>query len=166
MSSDTVQVAVRVRPFNAREQESTCIIQMNGQTTILINPDDGKKNTFTFDYSYWSHNKNDANFADNQCVFQDIGLGVLKNAWAGYNASLFAYGQTGSGKSYSMVGYGDDKGIIPMVCDEIYKQIDAKTDPNMSFRVECTMLEIYNEKVRDLLNPKNNPSVSTTFYFV
>ena len=43
-------------------------------------------------------------------VFNDLGLGVLDNAWKGYNTSLFAYGQTGSGKSYSMVGYGENKG--------------------------------------------------------
>jgi len=41
-----------------------------------------------------------------------LGVGVLKNAWEGYNASLFAYGQTGSGKSYSVVGYGANKGIL------------------------------------------------------
>lgn len=44
-------------------------------------------------------------------VFDDLGKGVLDNAWKGYNCSLFAYGQTGSGKSYSMVGYGQNKGI-------------------------------------------------------
>ena len=43
-------------------------------------------------------------------VFDDLGRGVLENAWNGYNCSLFAYGQTGSGKSYSMVGYGTNKG--------------------------------------------------------
>jgi kinesin family protein 1 len=73
-----------------------------------------------------------------------------------------------------MVGYGEgfnvfifshtlDKGIIPLVCDEIYKQINAKTEPSISYRIECTMLEIYNEKVRDLLNPKNNPTVSSMY---
>ena len=44
-------------------------------------------------------------------VFNDLGQGVLENAWKGYNCSLFAYGQTGSGKSYSMVGYGNNKGM-------------------------------------------------------
>ena len=43
-------------------------------------------------------------------VFNDLGAGVLKNAWEGFNASLFAYGQTGSGKSYSVVGYPENKG--------------------------------------------------------
>lgn len=43
-------------------------------------------------------------------MFKDLGESVLDNAWRGYNCTLFAYGQTGSGKSYSMVGFGDNKG--------------------------------------------------------
>ena len=45
-----------------------------------------------------------------QQVYNDLGVGVLKNAWEGYNTTLFAYGQTGSGKSWSIVGYGVNKG--------------------------------------------------------
>jgi hypothetical protein len=62
-----------------------------------------------------------AKYADQKKVFNDLGAGILKNAWNGFNASLFAYGQTGSGKSYSVVGYGTNKGIVPMVCEEIFK---------------------------------------------
>ena len=51
---------------------------------------------------------------------------MLDNAWAGFNACLFAYGQTGSGKSYSIVGYGENKGIIPRTCEAIFKQIGEK----------------------------------------
>jgi hypothetical protein len=54
-------------------------------------------------------------------VFADLGKEVLDNAWQGYNSCLFAYGQTGSGKSYSIVGYGENKGIIPRTCEAIFK---------------------------------------------
>ena len=50
-----------------------------------------------------------SNYASQQQVFDDLGKGVLNNAFEGFNCSLFAYGQTGSGKSYSMVGYGSNK---------------------------------------------------------
>ena len=59
-------------------------------------------------------------------VFDDLGRGILDNAWKGYNCSLFAYGQTGSGKSYSVMGYGANKGIVPIFCDEIFKAIEEK----------------------------------------
>lgn len=63
---------------------------------------------------------------------------------------LFAYGQTGSGKSYSMTGYGMNKGVIPLACTEIFERIAANTDPELTYQVEAQVCEIYNEKVQDL----------------
>lgn len=54
-----------------------------------------------------------------------MGEGVLSNAWKGYNCSLFAYGQTGSGKSYSMVGYGVNKGQLTRLIMDVYAIIKA-----------------------------------------
>ena len=62
-------------------------------------------------------------YSDQQFVFEQVGLEILANAWEGYHCCLFAYGQTGAGKSYSMVGYGANKGIVPISCEEIFKRI-------------------------------------------
>jgi hypothetical protein len=88
-----------------------------------------------------------------------LGVGVLGNAWNGFNASLFAYGQTGSGKSYSVVGYGANKGIVPLVCEEIFNKKSSMKD--VQIEVTFSMLEIYSEKVRDLLNPKTGKASLT-----
>lgn len=66
-------------------------------------------------------------------------------------------GQTGSGKSHSMVGYAEAKGLIPLTCSRLFEDIGEKleADPNLKISVEVSYIEIYNEKVRDLLNPKN-----------
>ena len=77
-----------------------------------------------------------------QVVFDDLGIGVLENAWQGYNVSLFAYGQTGAGKSYSMVGYGEDKGIIPCACHELFRRIEENDQPDVTFHVQASMMEI------------------------
>ncbi|XP_035688755.1 kinesin-like protein KIF28P [Branchiostoma floridae] len=173
--AENVKVAVRVRPFNDREKarNATLIINMVGNTTTIKDPanlsEEGRK--FTFDFSYWSHDgyreRDDgylekasagSNYADQSMVFEDLGRGVLDNAWKGYNCSLFAYGQTGSGKSYSMVGYGNNKGIVPITCEQLFVGIDEKKQnpdaKDVEFQVSVSMLEIYNEQVRDLLNPK------------
>ena len=114
---------------------------------------DGHK-TFKFDKSYWSFNKSDSHFAGQDNLFQDLGAPLLDNAFQGYNNCIFAYGQTGSGKSYSMMGYGEEAGVIPRICRDMFARItDAQSDPNLSCRVEVSYLEIYNERVRDLLNP-------------
>lgn len=136
---------------------SKCIIKMMGPKTIITDPVLNKDKDFTFDFSYWSHDKKDEHFADNPKVFRDLGVQVLNNAWDGYNVCLFAYGQTGAGKSYSMVGYGDDRGIVPLAMQEMFKRVAENSDRSLKYLVEASMLEIYNEKVRDLFNPADNP---------
>jgi len=61
-----------------------------------------------------------------------------------------SYGQTGSGKSYTMMGAPGpgNEGVIPRVCKELFRRIGANTDTAMSYSVEVSYLEIYNEKVR------------------
>ncbi|XP_029987595.1 kinesin-like protein KIF1A isoform X11 [Sphaeramia orbicularis] len=162
MAGASVKVAVRVRPFNSREigKESKCIIQMSGNTTTIINPKQAKDNkSFNFDYSYWSHTSpEDVNYASQMQVYKDIGEEMLLHAFEGYNVCIFAYGQTGAGKSYTMMGKQDVKdqqGIIPLMCEDLFTKINDNTDNSMSYSVEVSYMEIYCERVRDLLNPKN-----------
>ncbi|XP_035032720.2 kinesin-like protein KIF1A isoform X8 [Hippoglossus stenolepis] len=162
MSGASVKVAVRVRPFNSREigKDSKCIIQMTGNTTTIANPKQAKDNkSFNFDYSYWSHTgPEDVNYASQVQVYRDIGEEMLLHAFEGYNVCIFAYGQTGSGKSYTMMGKQDVKdqqGIIPLLCEDLFNKINYNTDNSMSYSVEVSYMEIYCERVRDLLNPKN-----------
>nr|XP_033476669.1 kinesin-like protein KIF1A isoform X10 [Epinephelus lanceolatus] len=162
MAGASVKVAVRVRPFNSREmaKESKCIIQMSGNTTTIINPKQAKDNkSFNFDYSYWSHTTpEDINYASQMRVYKDIGEEMLLHAFEGYNVCIFAYGQTGAGKSYTMMGKQDVKdqqGIIPLLCEDLFTKINDNADNSMSYSVEVSYMEIYCERVRDLLNPKN-----------
>ncbi|XP_010604919.1 kinesin-like protein KIF1A isoform X18 [Fukomys damarensis] len=162
MAGASVKVAVRVRPFNSREmsRDSKCIIQMSGSTTTIINPKQPKETpkSFSFDYSYWSHTSpEDINYASQKQVYRDIGEEMLQHAFEGYNVCIFAYGQTGAGKSYTMMGKQekDQQGIIPQLCEDLFSRINDTTNDNMSYSVEVSYMEIYCERVRDLLNPKN-----------
>ncbi|XP_040909641.1 kinesin-like protein KIF1B isoform X1 [Toxotes jaculatrix] len=163
MSGASVKVAVRVRPFNSREmsKESKCIIQMQGNTTTILNPKAPKEpaKTFSFDYSYWSHTTpEDPSFASQNLVYNDIGKEMLQHAFEGYNVCIFAYGQTGAGKSYTMMGKQEEgqEGIIPMLCEDLFEKINEDCNKEeLSYSVEVSYMEIYCERVRDLLNPKN-----------
>lgn len=166
--SENIRVAVRVRPFNQREKDrgAKLVVDMVGNTTIIKHPKgEIEPKKFSFDFSYWSHDgfkedehgymhPDDPKYCDQERVFKDLGEGVLTNAWGGYNCSLFAYGQTGSGKSYSIVGYGANRGVIPVVCEKLFGKIAEKVaaNPKDEFEVTLAMIEIYNEQVRDLLN--------------
>ncbi|XP_075762870.1 kinesin-like protein KIF1B isoform X4 [Pelodiscus sinensis] len=162
MSGASVKVAVRVRPFNSREtsKESKCIIQMQGNSTSIINPKNPKEapKSFSFDYSYWSHTSpEDPCFASQNRVYNDIGKEMLLHAFEGYNVCIFAYGQTGAGKSYTMMGKQEESqaGIIPQLCEELFEKINDNSNEEISYSVEVSYMEIYCERVRDLLNPKN-----------
>uniref|UniRef100_A0A9L0I5T1 Kinesin-like protein n=1 Tax=Equus asinus TaxID=9793 RepID=A0A9L0I5T1_EQUAS len=150
---------------------SKCVISMHSGTTTTIqdpkNPEHVK--TFTFDLAYWSHSgfqmdkdgvfisaDPSGKFAGQRDVFRDLGGGILDSAWQGYNATLLAYGQTGSGKSYSMIGFGANKGLIPSVCEELFQAIENR-ERNQEYQVTFSMLEIYNEQVRDLLSRTKKP---------
>ncbi|XP_072896829.1 kinesin-like protein KIF1A isoform X21 [Hemitrygon akajei] len=161
MAGSSVKVAVRVRPFNSREigRESKCIIQMSGNTTTIVNPKQPKEapKSFNFDYSYWSHTTPaDINYASQQQVYRDIGEEMLQHAFEGYNVCIFAYGQTGAGKSYTMMGKQEkeQQGIIPQLCEDLFARINDSANANLSYSVEVSYMEIYCERVRDLLNPK------------
>nr|VZI36296.1 unnamed protein product [Spirometra erinaceieuropaei] len=133
---------------------------MSGKNTTICkhdSTDPGK--TFQFDYSYWSHtNPSDDRFAGQRRVFEDMGVEALEHAIEGYNVCVFAYGQTGSGKSYTMMGKPGDpehEGLSPRLCRELFQRLEAlkRTKANdFQFLVEVSYMEIYCERVRDLLN--------------
>ncbi|XP_071516816.1 kinesin-like protein unc-104 isoform X8 [Panulirus ornatus] len=136
---------------------------MGGATTSIVNPKappgskEAASKSFNFDYSYWSHDIHAPNFASQSDVFRDIGEEMLAHAFEGYNVCIFAYGQTGAGKSYTMMGKQEEgqEGIIPLICKDMFKRIAACNDEELQYSVEVSYMEIYCERVRDLLNPKN-----------
>ncbi|XP_071566031.1 kinesin-like protein unc-104 isoform X9 [Temnothorax nylanderi] len=160
----SVKVAVRVRPFNYREisRQAQCIIEMTGSTTSIVNPKatPGSKEavkSFNYDYSYFSMDPNDENYSTQLMVYKDIGEEMLEHAFEGYNVCIFAYGQTGAGKSYTMMGKQEEgqEGIIPQICKDLFSKISYTSNERLKYSVEVSYMEIYCERVRDLLNPKN-----------
>lgn len=121
---------------------------------------------FTFDHAFWSHDGFEtqpdgyskpapgSNYTDQRKVWDLLGASVLEKAWKGLNNTIFAYGQTGAGKSYSIFGYPGNDGIIPIAGRELFIKIDAETDPNVRYEVTVQMVEIYMEKIQDLLIKK------------
>lgn len=168
-----VKVAVRVRPFNRRERDlgTQCVLSVKGQQVVLSmatgsaaagtggNKQPSRHHqqaakSFAFDSAFWSFDEQDAHFADQDQVFNELGRPVIDSSFEGYNGCIFAYGQTGSGKSYTMMGGGGNKGLIPRLCDGIFERIRQLQSDRTHFKVEVSYMEIYNEKVHDLLDPK------------
>ncbi|XP_071600726.1 stAR-related lipid transfer protein 9 isoform X1 [Heliangelus exortis] len=159
-----VKVAVRVRPLSKRERAEggRVIVEVDDKVAKVRNIKldsrlDGtwdsreKSVAFSFDYCYWSVDPEDPNYASQEMVFQDLGTSVLSGAFKGYNICLFAYGQTGSGKTYTMMGTPASIGLTPRICEGLFARKDDYSDQTASCRVKVSFLEIYNERVRDLL---------------
>jgi hypothetical protein len=168
----SVKVAVRVRPFNKREikKNTKCIVSIKDNSVSIEKQipnnqiyskttDDVVIKTFCFDHCFWSFNKEHEQYATQKIIYDDIGKELLDHAFMGYNTCIFAYGQTGAGKSYTMMGYNEDKGIIPLACEDMFKRIKSNNDENLTFLVEVSYIEIYCERVRDLLNPSNKENL-------
>ncbi|XP_053721190.1 kinesin-like protein KIF13B isoform X2 [Synchiropus splendidus] len=165
LDDSNVKVAVRVRPMNRREKElnTKCVVEMVKNQTILhpagtnLGKADSRSQSkvFAYDYCFWSMDESDKEkFAGQEVVFQCLGESLLHNAFQGYNACIFAYGQTGSGKSYTMMGSVDQPGLIPRLCSALFDRTQKEQREQENFTVEVSYMEIYNEKVRDLLDPK------------
>ncbi|XP_029965513.1 kinesin-like protein KIF13B isoform X1 [Salarias fasciatus] len=167
LNDSNVKVAVRVRPMNRREKDlkTKCVVEMEGNQTVLhpavANTNKGdprnQPKVFAYDYCFWSMDESEKEkFAGQDVVFQCLGESLLDNAFLGYNACIFAYGQTGSGKSYTMMGSAEQPGLIPRLCSSLFSRAQQEAREGESFTVEVSYMEIYNEKVRDLLDPKGS----------
>ncbi|KAG3051795.1 hypothetical protein PC121_g17656 [Phytophthora cactorum] len=146
-----VRVCCRVRPQNAKEltmaSAQRCVFTEN--ETIEVKTNEGSPQKFTFDHVFGEE--------DNQkTVFENVAQPVVQDIMAGYNATIFAYGQTSSGKTYTMEGANIDhpelQGIIPRTATEIFNNV-MNADENMEFIVKVSYIEIYMERIRDLLDP-------------
>ena len=92
--------------------------------------------------------------ADQEQVFENSAGNVINDVMNGFNATIFAYGQTGSGKTYTMMGdieSQETRGITPRLVESLFQTI-CNSSEDYEFTVKVSLMEIYMERVRDLLN--------------
>uniref|UniRef100_A0A0R3RW04 Kinesin motor domain-containing protein n=1 Tax=Elaeophora elaphi TaxID=1147741 RepID=A0A0R3RW04_9BILA len=135
---DSIKVVVRMRPPLARESAAEIYWKVIDANTIV----DGDEKSYMFDQVYRDVDRT-------QDVYDNSAKEVVESAMAGYNGTLFAYGQTASGKTYTMFGTDNAEGIVQMSLDTIFAKILEGNGKRYMLRMSC--IEIYNEKVRDLL---------------
>lgn len=164
-------------------QERRSVVEMKDNVTILLDPKENwaPKAQFEFDASFWSippghnlvHTFQDTkrkDYATQKVVYNYIAKDLVPHIFNGFNSCILSYGQTGSGKTYTMMGQYDPKatcggdgeeGIIPRVSNDLFvllreRLLEEEEKPprdRTKFRVEVSFVEIYMERVRDLLDP-------------
>ncbi|XP_007939289.1 kinesin-like protein KIF14 [Orycteropus afer afer] len=153
VENSQVTVAVRIRPFSKREkmEKASQVVFMNGEEITVQHPDMKQVYSFIYDVSFWSFDERHPNYAGQTTVYKTLAVPLLERAFEGYNTCLFAYGQTGSGKSYTMMGFNEEPGIIPRFCEDLFAQVDKKQTHEVTYHLEMSFFEVYNEKIHDLL---------------
>ena len=131
---------------------STCVEVLEEKNCVHIPKE---KITLTLDHAFGQETGQAA-------IYEILGKATIQDVLKGYNGTIFAYGQTGSGKTYTMFGLDvrdpELKGIIPRSIDQIFNSIRECTQ-NIEFDIRCSMLELYMEKLRDLLRNPHLPEV-------
>jgi len=152
----SVKVAVRIRPLLPKEiaaGDSFCIRSNSTTSTVEM----GMGKSFKFDKVFGTE-------TNQQEIFDICVKNLVLSSFAGYNSTILAYGQTGSGKTYTM---GTDsvlaiteqqQGIIPKVIKMIFKEVE-KRKTRKEFVIKASFIEIYNEEIRDLLDPQGQSKI-------
>uniref|UniRef100_A0A0N5BL07 Kinesin-like protein n=1 Tax=Strongyloides papillosus TaxID=174720 RepID=A0A0N5BL07_STREA len=157
LNSDSVlTVVVRIRPMITNEKigrQVQIVYPIGVKDLILIDPEKFKNDIlrinrqferqFTFDTVFGPESSNEE-------VHHSTTENLINLVAQGNNATIFAYGATGAGKTYTMVGTKEKPGLMPLMTSSLYEKIkDTK------FTVQISYLEIYNELIKDLLNPSS-----------
>ncbi|KAJ1287343.1 hypothetical protein BS78_02G002800 [Paspalum vaginatum] len=142
-----IRVFCRVRPLLSNESGAVSYPKSGenlGRGIELIH--NAQAYSFTFDKVFDQS-------ASQEDVFIEISQ-LVQSALDGYKVCIFAYGQTGSGKTYTMMGnpeLDDQKGLIPRSLEQIFQASQSLNSQGWKYKMQASMLEIYNETIRDLL---------------
>ncbi|XP_068729598.1 centromere-associated protein E-like isoform X2 [Montipora capricornis] len=139
-----IQVYVRVRPFTEKEKEKreTNAIEIHQEHSLIRVLDPRSRTNYFFDGVFSPE-------ATNQELYLKVGKPLVYAALNGYKGTLLTYGQTGTGKTFTLLS---DDGITTRVVQHCFEKIDS--DEIHTYKVMCSFLQVYQEKVYDLLNPR------------
>ncbi|KAK2380988.1 kinesin protein KIN-14N [Trifolium repens] len=157
-----IRVFCRVRPLLSDESRSTegkifsypTTTEASGRGIDLSQ--NGQKHSFTFDKVFIQD-------VSQEEIFVEVSQ-LVQSALDGYKVCIFAYGQTGSGKTYTMMGkpgHPDEKGLIPRSLEQIFQTKQSQQPQGWKYEMQVSMLEIYNETIRDLLSTNRSSHDAT-----
>ncbi|KAM8962314.1 kinesin-like protein KIF22 isoform 1-T1 [Pelodytes ibericus] len=155
-SPSRVRVAVRLRPYMDQEEDKgqrPCVRGLDSQSLEIVNwRNQLETMQYQFDAFYSSK-------SSQREVYTGSVASILPNLLIGHNASVFAYGPTGAGKTHTMLGSPEQPGVIPRAVRDLLRLTrGADSSPEHSdwtYSIIMSYVEIYQEKVMDLLEPKN-----------
>ncbi|KAG9621813.1 kinesin-domain-containing protein, partial [Aureobasidium melanogenum] len=141
-----ITVSVRVRPDAAADT------QPDGEWLV-----DGRRSLITYESGEYRYDNVFSPHDQNARVYESAAKRLVRRVMEGYHGTVFAYGMTGTGKTFSMQGTAMSPGVIPLAITDIFSYI--RQNPAREFLLRVSYLEIYNEKIYDLLNPDSHEEI-------
>jgi centromeric protein E len=157
MAEESICVAIRVRPLNGREkiqgQRSIWRTLPEHDSITLITPEGNPLPDRSANHTFFTYDKVFDEAASTRELYQAVCAPIVSSVVEGFNGTIFAYGQTSSGKTFTMRGAGEgQEGVLHLAAQHIFRLISETSDRDFLLRV--SFLEIYNENIRDLLDPE------------
>mmetsp|Transcript_2589 Transcript_2589/g.6011 ORF Transcript_2589/g.6011 Transcript_2589/m.6011 type:complete len:1014 (-) Transcript_2589:205-3246(-) len=151
-----ILVGIRLRPLVPHEHGQPTAVNIEGNTVKLDPPGrkTGNSQLFQVDAPFDSSEPGSANYASQEAVYEACGHRMVGHAFSGYHSTIFAYGQTGTGKTTTIVGSANppkDRGLLLRLAQGILEEASARRSSGSEVTVQLQMLEVYNERLRDLL---------------
>ncbi|KAI5203085.1 kinesin-domain-containing protein [Aureobasidium subglaciale] len=141
-----ITVSVRVRPDAAADT------QPDGEWLV-----DGRRSLISYESGEYRYDNVFSPLDQNARVYESAAKRLVRRVMEGYHGTVFAYGMTGTGKTFSMQGTAMSPGVIPLAITDIFSYI--RQNPAREFLLRVSYLEIYNEKIYDLLSPDSNEEI-------
>lgn len=168
MQHKAVTVCIRTRPtanfaqdnLKINEESNTIDVSTSSSSHATTGPNNAKQ-AWSFKYDRVLHNSTQEGTYNAECSK------IVETVVDGYNATIFAYGQTGAGKTFTMIGNTGDfgqRGVTPRALNQLFREVEVRTD--MDFTITASYLEIYNERIFDLLDDITNENQTSDYQIV
>lgn len=146
-----LRVFCRVRPFNKREVDrgDGLAVHISDAFSLNVQASSGEVQNFSYDAVFTP----DTTQAE---VFGEC-RSLVQSAFDGYNVTIFSYGQTGAGKTWTLYGSGEQPGISPRTCEEVFRTAARDADQS-AIVIKASMVELYCNDLRDLLARGRDPA--------
>ncbi|XP_030506123.2 kinesin-like protein KIN-14S [Cannabis sativa] len=146
-----IRVFCRCRPLNQSEIQNGCtsVVEYDSSTDneLQVISSDSSKKQYKFDHVFRPEDNQETVFTQTKPIVTSV--------LDGFNVCIFAYGQTGTGKTFTMEGTPENRGVNYRTVEELFRVSEERAGV-MRFELFVSMLEVYNEKIRDLLVDNNN----------
>lgn len=161
---ERITTGVRLRPhiipgqFN--DTGGSCVrIEPCGRVTLL-DPKSNQSRCFECDFAFDSSDPESVDYANQEALYLGIGSQIVDNATQGFNCCLIAYGQTGTGKTHTIAGdwsVPKNRGLLPRIAEGLFSNLDDLRIDDSERLVQVSYIEVYNDKLIDLLVPTRTP---------